>query len=58
MPGVKPHLKVYKLPGQRGSTTMQVGAAAGTPHAHTLQELGFHSASASLLERNKHHRNT
>lgn len=24
LPGVKPHLKVYALPGQRGSTTMQV----------------------------------
>lgn len=23
LPGVKPHLKVYKLPGQHGSTTMQ-----------------------------------
>ena len=25
LPGVKPHLKVYALPGQNGSTTMQVG---------------------------------
>ncbi len=24
VPGVKPHLKVYELPGQSGSTVMQV----------------------------------
>ena len=28
LPGVKPHLKVYKLPGQHGSTSMQVGEVA------------------------------
>ncbi len=28
MPGVKPHLKIYKLPGQKGSTTMQASTNA------------------------------
>ena len=30
MPGVKPHLKVYALPGQKGSTVMQVGHMSQT----------------------------
>ena len=35
MPGVKPHLKVYALPGQSGSTIMQARPISALPRSGT-----------------------
>jgi fructose-bisphosphate aldolase class I len=36
VPGIKPHLKVYAIPGQAGSTVMQVSAGLCSSNKHRV----------------------